>query len=120
MNNRDIFKKHLAPTSYFPVGIEVDFAMGSIITDTSGKEYIDLIAGIAVSSLGHQHPLVKQAILDQVNRHNHVMVYGEFVQGPQAQLAKAISDTLPDPLDAVFFVNSGSEAIEGALKLAKR
>jgi len=85
-----------------------------------GKHYLDLISGIGVSNVGHRHPKVLQAIQEQLDRYLHLMVYGEFVQAPQVKLAKALIQTLPDPLDACFFVNSGSEAIEGALKLAKR
>ena len=85
-----------------------------------GKRYLDLISGIGVSNVGHRHPKVLQAIQDQLDHYLHLMVYGELVQSPQVQLAEALAKTLPDPLNACFLVNSGSEAIEGALKLAKR
>ena len=88
--------------------------------DPSGKKYLDLIAGISVSNVGHRHPKVVQAIKDQVDKHLHLMVYGEYVQSPQITFANALTSTLPDSLDSVYFVNSGSEAIEGAIKLAKK
>jgi len=102
------------------MGLEVSSAQGIYISDQKGKKYLDLISGIAVSSLGHNHPSVVKAVVEQASAHMHVMVYGEFVQGPQVQLANAITATLPNGLDNVFFVNSGSEANEGAMKLAKR
>jgi len=85
-----------------------------------GKRYLDLISGIGVSNVGHRHPRVLQAIHDQLDKYLHLMVYGEYVQSPQVLLAQALAETLPDPLESVYFTNSGSEAIEGALKLAKR
>lgn len=100
--------------------LEVESAEGVYIQDISGKKYIDLISGIGVSNVGHRHPMVVKAIKDQVDKHLHTMVYGEFVQSPQVFLAQALSDSLSDNLDSVYFVNSGSEAVEGALKLAKR
>lgn len=100
--------------------LEIEKAEGNYMFDSNGKKYLDLISGIAVSNLGHNHPEIKKAIIEQVNSHMHVMVYGEFIQSPQVKLAKALSDKLPENLDSVYFVNSGSEAVEGALKLAKR
>jgi putrescine aminotransferase len=100
--------------------LEIKSAEGIYLEDINGKEYIDLISGIGVSNIGHGHPSVKEAIKSQSDLHLHTMVYGEFVQNPQVKLAKAITDTLPNELNSVFMVNSGSEAIEGALKLAKR
>ncbi|MDZ7608232.1 MAG: aspartate aminotransferase family protein [Cyclobacteriaceae bacterium] len=120
MSNRQLFFSNLGQTSAFPMGIEVERAEGIYLYGPDNKKYIDLISGIAVSSLGHQHPRIIRAVEDQVKRHMHVMVYGEFVQSPQVQLARALADTLPEQLSNVFFVNSGSEAIEGAMKLAKR
>lgn len=117
---REIFLRHLAPTSHYPLMIEAAHAQGSIITDTGGKQYLDLISGISVSSLGHNHPEIKQAIRDQLDKHLHVMVYGEFIQSPQNHLAELLCSLLPPTLNSCYFVNSGSEAIEGALKLAKR
>jgi acetylornithine/succinyldiaminopimelate/putrescine aminotransferase len=102
------------------MGLEIAKADNIYLIGPDGKRYIDLISGIAVSTLGHNHPEIVSAVQKQAERHMHVMVYGEFVQAPQVQLATAISNTLPNPLDSVFFVNSGSEAIEGAMKLAKR
>lgn len=117
---RQLFLNHLAQTSDAPLMLEMVHAEGIYMTDVDGKEYIDLISGIGVSNVGHRHPHVVQAIKDQVDKHLHVMVYGEFVQSPQVKLAEQLSKTLPDSLNAVYLVNSGSEAIEGAMKLAKR
>lgn len=119
-NERQLFLQHVAQTSDFPLALEIKNAEGVYIHDVDGKSYIDLISGIGVSNVGHRHPNVVKAIKDQVDKYLHVMVYGEYVQTPQVQLAKALTDTLPDGLSSVYFVNSGSEAVEGALKLAKR
>ncbi len=100
--------------------LEVDRAEGVHIFDPSGKKYIDLISGIGVSNVGHRHSKVVEAIKNQADKYLHTMVYGEFVQSPQVKLAEALADSLADPLESVYFVNSGSEAVEGALKLAKR
>ena len=100
--------------------LEVSHAEGIYIYDQSGKRYIDFISGIAVSNTGHRHPKVIEAIRAQSEKYLHVMVYGEFIQGPQVQLAQKITSLLPQPLQSVYFVNSGAEAAEGALKLAKR
>ncbi len=100
--------------------IEVEKAEGLFITDTSGKKYLDLISGIAVSSLGHNHPVIKEAVAQQLDKHMHVMVYGEMIQSPQIQLVERLCSLLPAELDCCYLVNSGAEAIEGALKLAKR
>ncbi len=118
--DKDLFFSYLAQTSSSPLAIEIDYAEGIYLTDTTGKKYIDLISGIAVSSTGHRHPAVIKAIESQLAKHLHVMVYGELVQSSQARLAEALCALLPPGLDSVFFVNSGSEAVEGALKLAKR
>ena len=120
MNQRQLFLQHLAQTSDFPLMLEIERAEGVYLFDTAGKEYIDLISGIGVSNVGHRHTNVLSAIQNQLDKYLHTMVYGEFVQSPQVQLAKALSETLPSPLESVFLVNSGSEAVEGALKLAKR
>lgn len=119
-SQRELFLKHLAQTSEFPLGLEIERAEGLYMYDHHGNTYLDLISGIGVSNLGHRHPKVTAAIHDQVDKYLHLMVYGEFVQSPQVQLAQRLSETLPDGLDSVYFVNSGSEAVEGALKLAKR
>ncbi|UXX78162.1 aspartate aminotransferase family protein [Reichenbachiella carrageenanivorans] len=120
MNNRQLFLQHLGQTSESPLALEIERAEGVYMYDQDNKAYLDLISGIGVSTIGHRHPKVVEAIKSQVDRHLHLMVYGEFVTAPQVQLAHAITQTLPDSLDNVFLVNSGSEATEGALKLAKR
>ena len=120
ITNRQIFLAHQAQTSDAPLMLEIENAEGIYLYGADGKKYIDLISGIGVSSIGHRHPLVVEAIKEQVDKYMHLMVYGELIQAPQARLAKAICDTLPAHLDNVYFVNSGTEAIEGALKLAKR
>jgi len=117
---RERLLRHLAPTSDSPMGLAIDRAEGVYMFDPSGKKYLDLIAGISVSNVGHCHPKVVQAIKDQADKHLHLMVYGEYVQSPQITFANALTSTLPDSLDSVYFVNSGSEAIEGAIKLAKK
>lgn len=120
MHNRRIFLEHLAPTSDAPLAMEMLRAEGVYMYDADGKAYLDLISGIAVSNIGHGHPKVKAAITAQVEKYMHLMVYGELVQSPQVQYAKWLTDRLPATLNSVYFVNSGSEATEGALKLAKR
>lgn len=117
---RELFIKHVAQTSPFPLSLEIDRAEGCYIYDTSGKQYLDMISGISVSNLGHCHPNVVQAVKQQAEKYMHVMVYGEYIQSPQVQLAALLSSLLPPGLQSVYFVNSGAEAIEGALKLAKR
>lgn len=119
-SNREIFLNHLGLPSKNPLGIEIESANGIYMYDTNGKSYIDMVSGVAVSNVGHRHPKVIQAIKDQLDKYMHLMVYGEIIQTPQVQLAKKLTDNLPQNLDAVYFVNSGSEAIEGAIKLAKR
>ena len=114
------FVRHLAWTSDDPLGLEIERAEGPFLVLTDGRKLIDFISGIAVSSLGHRHPSVLHAIRDQLDRHLHVMVYGEFVQAPQVRLAKQLASVLPDTLDSVYFTMSGTEANEGALKLAKK
>lgn len=114
------FYGFLAQTSKTPVGLEVVSAKELWLKDVKGRKYLDLISGIAVSNLGHGHPAIIKAIKQQADRHTHVMVYGEYVQSSQVQFAKKICSLLPGSLDTVYFVNSGSEAVEGALKLAKR
>lgn len=112
--------QHQAQTSDFPLMIEVEKAEGIYMYGSDGHRYIDLISGIGVSNVGHRHPKVLRAIHDQLDRYMHLMVYGEFVQGPQAQLAQALCSTLPPRLNNVYLLNSGTEAVEGAMKLAKR
>ncbi|MCH8568856.1 MAG: aspartate aminotransferase family protein [Balneolales bacterium] len=116
----ELFYKHVALTSDSPMGITISHANGAVFFSTAGKRYIDFISGIAVSTLGHRHPSVVQAIKNQLEKHLHVMVYGEFIQRPQAEFAASIATRLPENLDRIYFVNSGTEANEGALKLAKK
>lgn len=120
MNNRQLFLSHLAQTTDFPLMIEVEKAEGIYLYGPNGEKYVDLIAGIGVSNVGHRHPKVLEAIYHQLDKYLHLMVYGEYVQSPQTLLAEALTHTLPNHLDNVYLVNSGSEAIEGAIKLAKR
>lgn len=103
-----------------PLAFEIAKAEGCLLIDVNGKEYIDLIGGISVANIGHRHPKVIEAIQKQLEAYLHVMVYGEFVESPQVQYAKLLTDQLPPSLNAVYFTNSGAEAIEGAMKLAKR
>ncbi len=120
MSDRNLFYRHLAQTSSFPLALEIVRAEGLSMYDADGKEYMDLISGISVSALGHRHPAVVAAVKAQADKYMHLMVYGEFIQSPQVRLAALLSDVLPANLDQVYLVNSGSEAVEGALKLAKR
>ncbi|NUN99961.1 MAG: aspartate aminotransferase family protein [Saprospiraceae bacterium] len=120
MNQRQLFLQHLAQTSPFPLALEIDYAEGIYLYDTSGNTYIDLIAGIGVSVLGHRHPQVAAAIRSQLDRYWHTMVYGEYVLAPQVKLATRLAGLLPQELNSTYFVNSGTEATEGAMKLAKR
>ncbi|REL32802.1 aspartate aminotransferase family protein [Rhodohalobacter sp. SW132] len=119
-DNRSSFYNHIAQTSDAPMGLEIERAEGCRIHTTDGRSFVDLISGIAVSSLGHRHPNVIKAIQRQLDKHLHVMVYGEFIQEPQSAFAQLLCDQLPEQLDRVYFVNSGTEANEGALKLAKK
>jgi acetylornithine/N-succinyldiaminopimelate aminotransferase len=117
---RPIFYKHLAQTSTAPLSLDIDYAEGIYLFDRSGKKYIDLISGVSVSNIGHSHPLVVKAVQEQAAKHMHLMVYGEYIQSPQVIFAEKLCEQLPGNLQNVYFVNSGSEAVEGALKLAKR
>jgi acetylornithine/succinyldiaminopimelate/putrescine aminotransferase len=120
MNSKDIFLSNQGQTSPFPFLIEVESAQGIYIYDKSGKRYTDLISGVAVNNIGHRHPKVVDAIKNQVDKHLHVMVYGEFVQDAQIALANKLKAVLPESLNCVYPVNSGTEANEAAIKLAKR
>lgn len=120
MNNRELFLRHVAQTSPAPLALEIIKAEGAKLFDASGKEYIDLIGGISVANVGHRHPKVIEAIQQQLDAYLHIMVYGEFVETPQVQYAKLLTDHLPASLNSVYFTNSGAEAVEGAMKLAKR
>lgn len=116
----DIFLDHLAQTNPFPFLIPVEKAEGVYLYTPDGKRYLDLISGIAVANIGHRHPKVVEAIKSQVDKHLHVMAYGEYIQSSSNLLAKKLADVLPPNLDCSYFVNSGTEANEGALKLTKR
>jgi len=120
MTERELFYRHLGLPSFSPIGLEIVKAEGVYLYDDSGKVYIDLVSGICVSNLGHRHPKINEAITEQLGKYLHLNVYGEFIQSPQVRLAERLTGLLPKSLDSVYFVNSGSEAIEGALKLAKR
>ena len=117
---KDLFFKYQAQTSPFPLGMEVSHAKGSYIFDTNNNAHLDFVAGVSASTLGHCHPKVIEAIKQQADQYLHVMVYGEYAQGPAVDLCQFIADHLPDPLEQTYLVNSGTEAIEGALKLARR
>ncbi|UAB74633.1 aspartate aminotransferase family protein [Mesoflavibacter sp. SCSIO 43206] len=117
---KDLFFKYQAQTSPFPLGMEVSHAKGSYIFDTNNNAHLDFVAGVSACTLGHCHPKVIEAIKQQADRYLHVMVYGEYAQGPAVDLCQFIADHLPDPLEQTYLVNSGTEAIEGALKLARR
>ncbi len=120
MTQRELFLKHVGQTSTTPLAFEVSKAEGCYLYNQQGKQFIDLIGGISVCNLGHGHERIKAAVKKQVDDYMHVMVYGESVLSPQVHYAKALSDVLPANLNAVYFTNSGSEATEGAMKLAKR
>ncbi|WP_233897271.1 aspartate aminotransferase family protein [Tenacibaculum piscium] len=114
------FLKYQGQTTPHPLAIEISHAKGSYIYDKKGKKMLDFVAGVSANSLGHNHPKVTNAIKKQLDSYTHVMVYGEFIQQPQLDLCKALANTLPENLASVYLVNSGTEATEGALKLAKR
>jgi len=120
MNQRELFFRHVAQTSPAPLALEIVKASGSFMTDRDGRQYLDLIAGISVCNVGHAHPAVVEAIQKQSQQYLHLLVYGEFVETPQVQYAKALAQSLPASLNSVYFTNSGAEATEGAMKLAKR
>ena len=120
MKTKELFLKHQGQTTLYPSCIEVASAKGMYITDKSGKTYLDLVAGVSACTLGHCHPRVVKAVQEQVEKYMHVMVYGEFIQDPQLDLAKKLASLLPENLNCTYFVNSGVEAIEASMKLAKR
>jgi acetylornithine/N-succinyldiaminopimelate aminotransferase len=120
LSNRQLFLQHLAPTSTTPLLLEIERAKGVVLYGKDGEQWFDLISGISVSNVGHCHPNVVAAVCEQAEKFMHLMVYGELVQSPQVQFAKALTDLLPENLNCCYLVNSGSEAIEGAMKLAKR
>lgn len=119
-SHRRLFLEHCAQTSPKPIGLEIVKARGLYLTDIHNKKYMDLISGISVSALGHAHPEVVRAVQKQAKTYMHLMVYGEYIQHPQVKAAQAITELLPANLNSVYFTNSGSEAVEAAMKLAKR
>jgi Ornithine/acetylornithine aminotransferase len=120
VNTRQLFFQHNAQTSQAPMALEIVKAEGCELVDANGKKYLDLIGGISVANVGHRHPKVLEAIKKQLDDYLHVMVYGEFIQSPQVQYAKLLTSHLPTELNSVYFTSSGAEAVEGAMKLAKR
>jgi acetylornithine/N-succinyldiaminopimelate aminotransferase len=120
MNQRELFFRHLAQTSSAPLALEIVKAEATYLYDAAGKKYLDLIGGISVCNMGHRHPKVVEAIKKQADEYLHVLVYGEFIQSPQVQYATLLAENLPSSLNSVYFTNSGAEAVEGAMKLAKR
>ena len=120
ISNRQLFLRHVAQTSESSLQFEIERAEGIFFYDRKGRPFLDLVSGVSVSALGHGHPKVKEAVKNQAERYMHTMVYGEFVQSPQVAYAEWLADHLPGGLDNVYFVNSGSESIDGAMKLAKR
>jgi len=120
LTQRELFLRHIAQTSPAPMALEIVQATGSILTDAAGKNFIDLIGGISVANVGHRHPAVIAAIQKQLEAYLHIMVYGEFIESPQVQYAKLLTENLPQNLNSVYFTNSGAEAVEGAMKLVKR
>jgi acetylornithine/succinyldiaminopimelate/putrescine aminotransferase len=120
MNQRELFLNHVGQTSTAPLCLEIIKAEGCKLYDANGKEYIDLIAGISVCNVGHRHPKIIEAIKKQLDAYLHIMVYGELVESPQVQYARLLTSHLPATLNSVFYTASGSEATEGAMKLAKR
>jgi acetylornithine/succinyldiaminopimelate/putrescine aminotransferase len=120
VNQRQLFLQHVAQTSDAPLALEIVKAEGSTLWDADGKSFIDLIAGISVCNIGHRHPAVTEAIKKQVDQYLHLLVYGEFVETPQVAYAHYLTQHLPGSLNSVYFTNSGAEATEGAMKLAKR
>src|SRR5690625_3040621 len=114
------FFKYQAQTTPHPLAVEISHASGSYIYDSQGNKHLDFVAGVSASTLGHGHPRVINAIKNQLDDYLHVMVYGEYIQKPSVLFTKLLAENLPDPLNTTYLVNSGTEAIEGALKLARR
>jgi len=117
---KDIFKKHQAQTFPFPSCLEIASAKGCYIYDVNGKAYLDFIAGVSACTLGHSNPIITDSVKHQLDKYSHVMVYGEYIQSPQYKLAQLLANNLPNNLSTTYFTNSGAEAIDGAMKLAKR
>ncbi len=120
VTNRQLFLQHVGQTSPMPIGLEIERAEGIYLYGTDGKRYLDLVSGVSVSNLGNNHPKIVEAVKKQAERYMHLMVYGEFVESPQVLFAKKLTDALPKELNSVYYVNSGSESVEAAMKLAKR
>ena len=120
MTERELFFRYLGLPSFIPMALNIIKAEGIYLYEHSGKEYIDMVSGISVSNIGHRHPQVIEAIQTQLGKYLYLNVYGEFIQSPQVKLAKRLIELLPGNLSSVYFVNSGSEAVEGAIKLSKR
>src|SRR5690606_15478359 len=120
LSNRQLFLLNTAQTSDSPRLLEITHAKGIYLYGPEGKRYTDLVSGFAVSNIGHRHPKVLKAIKEQLAKFLHVTVYGEFVQAPQVLLAKVLTEVLPNHLNSIYFTNSGAEATEGAMKIAKR
>jgi acetylornithine/N-succinyldiaminopimelate aminotransferase len=120
ISNRQLFLQFVAQTSDAPAMLEIEKAEGIWLFSPDGMKYADLISGVSVSNIGHNHPSVNQAIKHQIDQYMHLMVYGEYIQAPQVQLARLLAENLPGRLSCTYFVNSGSEAIEGAMKMSKR
>ncbi len=120
ISDRQLFLRFVAQTSDSPLMLEVERAEGIWLYSPDGGKYADLISGVSASNIGHSHPFVIQAVKQQVDKYMHLMVYGEYIQLPQVRLAKMLADNLPEKLGCTYFVNSGSEAIEGAMKISKR
>lgn len=120
MTEREIFFNHLGQTSQQPMGLQIEKAEGVYLFDQNGNRYFDLVSGFSVSNIGHRNPVVIEAIHKQLEKYLYLNVYGEFIQSPQVRLAEKLCENLPPALSSIFLVNSGSEAIEGAMKLAKR
>ena len=120
LSSRQLFLQYIGQTSDSPLMLEIERAEGIWLFAPDGRRYADMISGVSVSNIGHSNPYVLQAIKNQIDKHMHLMVYGEYIQTPQVKLAKMLADNLPSELNCTYFVNSGSEAVEGALKLAKR
>ncbi len=117
---RETFLKHICQTSSDPIGLEIDHAHGSYVYTKDGRRYLDFLSGIAVANIGHTYPAVIKAICKQAEQYLHVMVYGEYIQTPQVALAEKLASLLPESLSSIYFTNSGTEAVEGAIKLAKK
>ena len=117
---RDDFLRYVSQTSPAPMGVEVARSSGCVVTDTSGREYLDLLSGIGVTGIGHTHPAVVRAVQSQADQYLHAMVYGEYIQQPQVDLARRLAELTPGELSVTYFTNSGTEAVEGALKTARK